>query len=103
MSDSKAESATVGLEFVGRSVTLVMSGTHWRWSGGGGSLSGEVMLGGKFNELMPILTMRRTSAKGEGEDVRKACVQSVMMYGSETWAMKVEDIQKFKRTEVGLP
>ena len=26
-------------------------------------------------------------------------VQSMMMYGSETWAMKVEDMQKLKRTE----
>ena len=34
--------------------------------------------------------------------IYKACVQSVMMYGSETWAMKVEDTQKFKRTEASM-
>ena len=39
---------------------------------------------GKFNELnMPILTMRGTSLKVKGK-IYKACVQSVMMYGSET-------------------
>ena len=32
------------------------------------------------------------------EKIYKACVQSVMMYGSENWAMKVEDTQKLKRT-----
>ena len=56
---------------------------------------------GKFNELMPILTMRGTSLKVKGK-IYKACVQSVMMYGSETWAMKVEDTQKWKRTEASM-
>ena len=58
---------------------------------------------GKFNELMPILTMRGTSLKVKGK-IYKACVQSVMMYGkgNETWAMKVEDTQKLKRTEASM-
>ena len=57
---------------------------------------------GKFNELMSILTMRGTSLKVKGK-IYKACVQSVMMYGSETGAMKVEeDTQKLKRTEVSI-
>ena len=50
---------------------------------------------------MPILTMRGTSLKVK-EKIYKACVQSVMMYGSEIWAMKVEDTQKLKRTEVSM-
>ena len=37
---------------------------------------------GKFNELMPILTMRGTSLKVKGK-IYRACEQSVMMYGSE--------------------
>ena len=56
---------------------------------------------GKFNELMLILTMRGTSWKVKGK-IYKACVRSVMMYGSETWAMKVEDTQKLKRTEASM-
>ena len=38
---------------------------------------------GKFNELMPILTMRGSSLKVKGK-IYKARVQSVMTYGSET-------------------
>ena len=53
---------------------------------------------GKFNELMPILTLRGTSLKVKGK-IYKACV---MMYGSETWAMKVEDTQKLKRTKASM-
>ena len=44
---------------------------------------------GKFNKLMPILTMRGTPLKVKGK-IYKACVQSVIMYGSETWAMQAE-------------
>ena len=56
---------------------------------------------GKFNELMSILTIRGTSLKVKRK-IYKACVQSVMMYGSETWAMKVEDMQKLKRTKASM-
>jgi hypothetical protein len=53
---------------------------------------------GKFRELSPILTARRASLKLKGK-VYRTCVQSVMVYGSETWAMKVEDMQRLERTE----
>ena len=45
------------------------------------------MLWGKFNELAPILTRRGISLKLKGKFYR-ACVQSVLVYGSETWATK---------------
>ena len=102
MSDSKAESATVGLEFVD---TFCYLGDML--SAGGGSVEEVGSAGvvrcswGKFNELMRILTMRGTSLKVKGK-IYKACVQSVMMYVSETWAMKVEDMQKLKRTEASM-
>ena len=57
--------------------------------------------GGKFNKLIPILTMRGTSLKVKGK-INNACMQSVMMYSSETWAMKVEDTHKLKRTEASM-
>ena len=65
MSDSKAESATVGLESVDKhSVTLVIG---LCWSAGGGveeAVRCRVRCAWvKFNELMPILTMSRTSLK----------------------------------------
>ena len=31
--------------------------------------------------------------------IYKACIQSVLLYGSETWAMKVEDMNKLERAE----
>ena len=48
---------------------------------------------GKFRELSPILTARRASLKLKGK-VYRTCVQSVLVYGSETWAMKAEDMQR---------
>ena len=52
----------------------------------------------KFTELMRILTSRGASLKMK-EKIYKACVRSVMMYGSETWATRVEDISRLERTE----
>ena len=44
----------------------------------------------KFRELASILTTRGASLKMKGK-IYRSCVQSVMVYGSETWAMRVED------------
>jgi hypothetical protein len=52
----------------------------------------------KFRELAPILTSRGASLKVKGR-VYKACVQRVMVYGSETWPVKAEDMQRLQRTE----
>ena len=53
---------------------------------------------GKFNELAPIITSRGASLKLKGK-IYRTCVQSVLVYGSETWGMKVEDTQRLERTE----
>ena len=45
---------------------------------------------GKFRELAPILTLRGMSLRMKGK-IYRACVQSVMVYGSETWPLKVSD------------
>ena len=97
MSDSKADSATVGLESVDifRYLGDILS------AGGGVEEAVRCRVRcawGKFSEPMPILTMRGTSLKVKGK-IYKTCVQSVMMYGSETWVMKVE---KLKRTEASM-
>ena len=82
MSDSKAESAIVGLKSVDTLCYLVDM-----LSAGGGveeAVRCRVRCAwGKFNAFMLILTMRGTSLKVKGK-IYKACVQSVMMYGSET-------------------
>ena len=42
---------------------------------------------GKVKELSPILTAQGASYRMKGK-IYKACVQSVLTYGTETWAMK---------------
>ena len=52
----------------------------------------------KFKELSPILTARGASYHIKGK-IYKACVQSVLTYGTETWAMKIANLQSLERTE----
>lgn len=44
----------------------------------------------KFRELLPILTCSGISLCNRGR-VYNACVRSVLLYASETWALNVED------------
>ena len=53
---------------------------------------------GKFNELAPFLTEKDVSLKLKGK-IFDACVQRVLIYGSETWAMKAEDPIRLGRAE----
>ena len=52
----------------------------------------------KFPELSVILTTRGASLKVKGK-LYSTYVQFVVMYGSETWAMNVEDMQRLERAE----
>src|SRR6266568_4244113 len=52
----------------------------------------------KFRELSPILTTKGASLKVKGK-VYRACVQNVLIYGSETWTVRVEDVSKLERAE----
>ena len=52
----------------------------------------------KFKELPPTLTARVASYRIERK-IYKACVQSVLTYGTETWAMKVANLQSLESTE----
>ena len=59
-------------------------------AGGGAELSSRIRIRcawSKFRELSPILTSRGASLSIKGK-IYKACVQSVMVYGSETWPIK---------------
>ena len=51
----------------------------------------------KFKEVSSILTARGASYRIKGK-IYKACVQSVLKYGTETWAMKA-NLQNLERTE----
>ena len=52
----------------------------------------------KFKELSLILTVRGASYRIKGR-IYSACVQSVLIYGTETWAMKADDLRSLERTE----
>ena len=52
----------------------------------------------KFRELSQILTKRGVSRKIKGK-LYKTCVQRVLGYASETWAMKIENEQILERAE----
>jgi len=47
---------------------------------------------GKFNEFAQILTMKGASLRCNG-NIYKACVQSILVYGSATWTMNVNDMR----------
>ena len=51
-----------------------------------------------FKELSPIPTARGASYRIKGE-IYRACVQSVLTYGTETWAMKKENLRSLERKE----
>jgi hypothetical protein len=55
----------------------------------------------KFRELSPILTFKGASLSLKGK-VYNSCVRSCMLYGSETWQMKVEHEEKLERTEMRM-
>jgi len=46
---------------------------------------------GKFMELLPLLTLRGLLCRSKG-NLYMACVRSVMLYSSETWAINEENI-----------
>ena len=53
---------------------------------------------GKFNELAPMLTKRGLSLRMKG-NLYDLYVRKVLIHGSETWPMKVGDMQRMTRTE----
>ena len=55
----------------------------------------------KFKELSPILTAQGASYHMKGK-IFKACVQSVLTYGTETWAMKAENLHMMMRWMCGM-
>ena len=56
------------------------------------------MLGVSSRSYLLILTARGASYRIKGK-IYKACVQSVLTYGTETWAMKEANLQSLERME----
>ena len=53
---------------------------------------------GQFKEFAELLTRRGIPVRQKGR-VYRSCVQSVMVYASETWAIRVEEEQRMERNE----
>ena len=72
-------------------------------AGGGAESSTVTRVSGwkKFRELLSLLTTKAISLKVKGE-LYAAYVRSVMLYGSETWPIKVEESQRLHRNEMSM-
>ena len=55
----------------------------------------------KFRELLSLLTSRVLSLQVRGR-LYEAYVRSVMLYGSETWAVKEEDLDHLDRNDMRM-
>ena len=67
--------------------------------GAGESVVTRIRCGwGKFRELLPVLTSKRFSLRRRG-NLYAACVRSVFLHGSETWAVKEEDTARLERAD----
>ena len=55
----------------------------------------------KFKELSGLLIGKGMSVKSKGI-IYTTCIRPAMLYGSETWSTKVEDIRKMLRSEMGM-
>ena len=55
----------------------------------------------KFRELLPVLSSRTFSLKKKGT-FYQACVRPVLLYGSETWPVKEEELVRLHHTEMSM-
>ena len=55
----------------------------------------------KFRELSGLLIGKGTSLRSKGI-IYTSCIRPAMLYGSETWATKIEDIRKIQRSEMKM-
>ena len=53
---------------------------------------------GKFRQLLPLLTNRHLPLLTRGK-VYSSCVRSVMLHAAETWAMKVDTLNRLRRID----
>ena len=56
---------------------------------------------GKFRQLLPLLTNRHLPLLTRGK-VYSTCVRSVMLHAAETWAMKVDTLNRLRRNDRAL-
>ena len=54
---------------------------------------------GKFRGLLPLLTNQAIPLKSRGK-VCNSCIRSVMLYGSDCWAVPTADVQRLQRNQL---
>ena len=55
----------------------------------------------KFKELSGLLIGKGMSVRSKGI-IYITCIRPAMLYGSETWSTKIEDIRKMQRSEMRM-
>ena len=55
----------------------------------------------KFRDLVPLLASKGLSLAVKGR-LYQACVRSVMLYASETWPLKEEDLSRLERNDASM-
>ena len=66
------------------------------------SITGRIRSGwSKFRELVPLLASKGLSLASKGR-LYQACVRSVMLYASETWPLKEEDLARLERNDASM-
>ena len=55
----------------------------------------------KFRELSGLLIGKEISLRSKGI-IYTTCIRPAMLYGSEIWPTKVEDIRKIQRSEMRM-
>ena len=55
----------------------------------------------KFRELSGLIIGKGMSLKSKGI-IYITCIRPVMLYGSETWATKIQDIRKMQRSKMRM-
>ena len=91
--------------FPGSAIWVTHLGQEDRRRGGGSSKGQSGMCLGKVQGVISytddqgcIISARGASYRIKGK-ISKACVQSALTYGTETWAMKKANLQSLERTE----
>jgi len=55
----------------------------------------------KWRELAPVLVRNGTPRRLKGK-IFRVCVRSAMLYGSETWALRAEDMRRMERADMRM-
>ena len=56
---------------------------------------------GKFRELLPLSKNQAIPLRSRGK-IYNSCIHSVMLYGSECWALTTADVQRLQRNECAM-